>query len=104
MPELMSASDLLLAKPGGLTMCESLAKGVPMIMLQPIPGQETQNAEWLAGRKAALPAKNEKEIKELVSRFLKEPQFFESTRTAILQIAKPYAARNLVDFILKRSK
>ena len=38
-PELMSVSDLVATKPGGLTTSESLASGLPIIVINPIPGQ-----------------------------------------------------------------
>lgn len=46
-PELMSISDLVISKPGGLTTSESLASNLPMIIINPIPGQEEENAEFL---------------------------------------------------------
>ena len=46
-PELMNASDIVISKPGGLTTSESLACGLPMLIINPIPGQEEQNAEFL---------------------------------------------------------
>ena len=104
MPELMSVSDLLIAKPGGMTMCESLVKGIPIIIIAPIPGQETYNAKWLLKRRAAFQVKRPNEIKDIVSRLIDDAHLFESTQSAIAQIAKPYAARDLVDFVLKNPK
>ena len=46
-PELMAISDLVVSKPGGLTTSESLASNLPMIIINPIPGQEEENAEFL---------------------------------------------------------
>ena len=46
-PELMSISDLVVTKPGGMTTTESLASGLPMLIINPIPGQEEENAEFL---------------------------------------------------------
>ena len=41
----MSISDLVVTKPGGLTTTESLASGLPIVAINPIPGQEEKNAE-----------------------------------------------------------
>lgn len=49
-PELMSISDLVISKPGGLTTSESLASNLPMIIINPIPGQEEENAEFLENK------------------------------------------------------
>ena len=50
-PELMYISDIVISKPGGLTTSESLASGLPMLIINPIPGQEEQNAEFLESNK-----------------------------------------------------
>lgn len=50
-PELMSISDIVITKPGGLTTTESLASGLPIIIINPIPGQEEENAEFLEEKK-----------------------------------------------------
>lgn len=49
-PELMAISDLVISKPGGLTTSESLASNLPMIIINPIPGQEEENAEFLESK------------------------------------------------------
>lgn len=46
-PELMSISTIVVTKPGGLTTSESLASSLPMLVINPIPGQEEENAEFL---------------------------------------------------------
>lgn len=57
-PELMSISDLVITKPGGLTTTESLASGLPIIVINPIPGQEEENAEFLEQKGVAVWLKN----------------------------------------------
>ena len=54
MHELMDAVDVVISKPGGLTSSEVLAKGKPMIVIDPIPGQEQRNCEYLLEAGAAL--------------------------------------------------
>lgn len=104
MHELMSASDLLIAKPGGATMCESLVKGLPMIMTSPIPGQESANAEWLSSHQAAFKIDNPSEIKTIVKRIIQEPGLLESYRSAIKRVAKPEATKDIVTSILNDFK
>ncbi|HTA31447.1 MAG TPA: glycosyltransferase, partial [Candidatus Cybelea sp.] len=53
MNELMAVSDLLITKPGGLTTSEALATGKPLFILNPIPGQEAANSDFLLERGAA---------------------------------------------------
>ena len=52
----MHAADVLVTKPGGLTISEALAAGVPLVLLPPLPGQEQRNARYLTARGAALQA------------------------------------------------
>ncbi len=58
MDELMSAADLFVCKPGGLTTSESLAKGLPMVVINPIPGQEERNSDHLLEEGAAIRCNN----------------------------------------------
>ena len=53
-PELMSVSDLVITKPGGLTTTESLASGLPLIIIDPLPGQEEENAEFIENSGAGI--------------------------------------------------
>ncbi|MFC5450942.1 MGDG synthase family glycosyltransferase [Paenibacillus aestuarii] len=61
--ELMALSDLIVTKPGGLTVSEALALELPMMLYKPIPGQEQDNAAYLVGLGAAMEAKNAAELK-----------------------------------------
>ena len=53
-PLLMDAADILVGKPGGATTAEALAKGLPIAIFNPFPGQESRNAEYLLRHKAAI--------------------------------------------------
>ncbi len=58
MDELMTAADLFVGKPGGLTTSEALAKGLPMVVINPIPGQEERNSDHLLEQGAAIRCNN----------------------------------------------
>lgn len=49
-PDLMHVSDIVITKPGGLTISESICCGLPLILINPLPGQEEQNAKYLEER------------------------------------------------------
>lgn len=100
MADLMEASDLLIAKPGGATTAESLAKGVPMVVLEPIPGQETQNARLLRDRNASFFIERPEQIGLILKALLENPELMKEKRRAIDSLAKPYAADELVTHIL----
>lgn len=101
MPELMEASDLIVAKSGGSTTTESLVKGVPMVVLSPIPGQESRNAQILKDRNAAFFLEKPEQIKLILQAIFDHPELLEAKHRAIQSIAKPHAADDLVTFALK---
>ncbi len=72
-PELMSISDLVVTKPGGLTVTESLCSALPIVIINPIPGQEVQNAEFLESKGLAIWIKNADDSKKIVSELLNNP-------------------------------
>ena len=71
MRDLMAVADLLVTKPGGLTVSEALACGLPMALVSPIPGQEERNSDYLlengAAVKAAAPAALTGKVESLLS-------------------------------------
>ncbi|MCT4599144.1 MAG: glycosyltransferase [Vallitalea sp.] len=71
-PELMELSDVIITKPGGLTVTESLAKNIPMIIPYFIPGQEEENAEVLVSAGAAIKVDSIKELDEAVEVLMKD--------------------------------
>ena len=102
MDELMEASDLMIAKPGGATTAESLAKGVPMVVLEPIPGQEAGNARLLKERNASFFLGKPNDIRVIIKGILDYPVVLEEKKRSIRQLAKPDAAVELAKFALKR--
>jgi len=102
MDELMEASDLLIAKPGGATTSESLAKGIPMVVLQPIPGQETGNAEVLKKRNVSFFLGKPSDIRTILKGILDYPEVLEEKRREIQRLAKPDASIQLARFVLKQ--
>lgn len=104
MPDLMEASDLLIAKSGGSTTCESLVKGVPMVVLKPIPGQETRNASLLKKRNAAFFMEESEEIKTILGSIFKYPQVLADKCRAVRQLAKPQAVSDLAAYVLETAR
>ena len=100
MPELMEASDLMVAKSGGSTTSEALTKGVVMVIMAPIPGQETRNVKLLKLRDAAYFLNDPHEIYDIVKSVLDDPSTLQKKREAISRLAKPDASDDLVKMIL----
>lgn len=99
MHELMSVSDLLVAKSGGATTCESLVKSLPMAISAPIPGQETRNATWLVSNQASIEVVRPGDLEKHVSRLLSHPTELQKMKIQISKIAKPNAAKDLIQFV-----
>lgn len=90
---LMDASDLLITKPGGVTSSEALAKGLPMLLAQPLPGQETRNANILEKSGAALRVKDAEALKTAVRRLLSRPDSLQKLSEGARKLARPNAAQ-----------
>ena len=78
--ELMSISDLIITKAGGLTVSEALTKHLPLVIYKPIPGQEEENADFVQRIGAGCVAGNEEELEQLLNRFLRHPEDIEKMR------------------------
>ncbi len=73
-PELLAAADVVVGKAGGLTVAEATTLGVPMVIYDPIPGQEEYNAEYLVRGHAAIWAPQLADVRGAVLRALEEPE------------------------------
>ncbi|MDD4688297.1 MAG: glycosyltransferase [Eubacteriales bacterium] len=91
----MSAADCIITKPGGLTTSEALAKGLPMIVLGAIPGQEERNLEFLLNNGAAMSASKTFPVDECLFHLLIEPRRLEIMKQSARLLGKPDSAKNL---------
>jgi processive 1,2-diacylglycerol beta-glucosyltransferase len=73
MSELMAASTMILSKPGGMTTAEALARGLPMMILDPIGGQEERNADVLLEAGAAVKCTEVTLVAHKLRRLLDDP-------------------------------
>lgn len=95
--ELMAASDLLITKPGALTMSEAFVLGLPMLLHEPIPGPETENAVYASERGAALWIHRGESLAVAVEQVLFDASRLASMQKAALSCARPHAARDIVE-------
>jgi len=101
--ELMSISDIIVTKPGGVTTAEALAKRIPMIIVRPIPGQEASNARYLTERGAAIKIDRAKDINFIIEELLREPNILNRMRESAARISKPDASLDIARLILNLS-
>lgn len=98
--KLMDASDCIITKPGGLTSSEALAKRLPMIIANPIPGQEERNTEFLLNCGAAIRSSEFQPINEMIHLLLESKTRLETMHKAIDEIRRPRAARDLCEILI----
>lgn len=100
MHELMDAADLIVTKPGGLTTNEILAKGKPMALVAPIPGQEQRNCEYLLEEGAAVRLYDVGDAAYLLDALLSDPARMKRMASAARAIARPTAANDIAATVL----
>lgn len=102
-PELMYISDLIVTKPGGLTSTEALVSNVPIIAINPIPGQEEENAQFLETNGAAIWIKKSDNINNKFDEILNNEQILSEMKNKINQIAKPNSTKQICEILLKNN-
>ena len=100
-PELMSISDLVVTKPGGLTTSESLASNLPMIIINPIPGQEEDNAKFLEENGIAIWLKKDDKPFDIINQILSNPENLEKMKNATKSLSKKYSTKDICDILEK---
>jgi UDP-N-acetylglucosamine:LPS N-acetylglucosamine transferase len=100
MHELMAAADLLVGKPGGLTTSEALARGLALVVVNPIPGQEERNADHLLEQGAAIRCNNLPVIAWKIDRLLDDPARLSAMQDRARRLGRPGAASEIADALL----
>jgi len=101
MDEYMSAADLIVGKPGGLTTCEALAKGLVFVIVDPIPGQEERNSDHLLENCAGIRSNNPATLGFKIERLLDDPARLEQMRSNALAFARPRAAMDIAEKLVE---
>ena len=101
MHEWMVAADLMVSKPGGATLAEGFACGLPMLAVDPLPGNEQRTCQWIEKWGSGLWIKSPAEITPVVARLLARPEELESLRARARALARPRAAYEAAAAILK---
>jgi len=101
MQDLMSVADLIISKPGGLTTSESLALGKPLFILNPIPGQEAANSDFLLERGAAAKVNRVEDLPYRVGQLLGTKKLAEMAKAA-KALGRAEAAREICHEVARR--
>lgn len=94
--DVYSASDLVISKSGGLVSSEIMALGCPMIIMDPIPGQEEYNRDYLVENHAAVFAANPDEAVKIAGNIMKDHDKLRELANNVRRIARPDAARDII--------
>lgn len=94
--ELMDESDVIVTKPGGLTVSEAINKNIPIIIPFFIPGQEEENTEILVKAGVAVSVSNITELNDVVSRFCENPALLEEMRLKAQEISRELSPDSIV--------
>lgn len=98
--EYMSISDIVVTKPGGLTVSESLVSNVPLVIINPIPGQEEENAEFLQNKNVAKWIKTDEDIYPIFDTLLNNKNILNTMKENTKLIAKPNSTKDICEIVL----
>lgn len=100
MPQLLRRADLFVGKPGGLSASECMAAGLPMVLVNPIPGQEVRNGDYLLEQGAAVRCNSPATIGWKIDEVLREPGRLQRMQAAAHRTGRPEAAADVLSGLL----
>ncbi len=101
---MMDASDCIVTKPGGITSSEALAKSLPMIIANPIPGQEDRNVEFLMNNGAAFKVSSTFPVDEAIYQMFTNKIRLRELKEIAGVLGKPDSTLKIVEFIIKTGR
>jgi processive 1,2-diacylglycerol beta-glucosyltransferase len=99
--QLMAVADVVVSKPGGLTTSEVLARGAAMAVVNPIPGQESRNSDFLLENGAAIKINNLAILPHKLGLLLHDPQRLADMKTNAKRLGRPQAAVEICRLALR---
>jgi processive 1,2-diacylglycerol beta-glucosyltransferase len=104
MDDLVAASDIVITKSGGLIVSEILARGTPLLVVDPIPGQEEWNADYVVSVGAGVQLRRAELVADAVHRLLAEPSRLSEMRERARRVGRPRAALDIAHDVLSDSR
>lgn len=99
--DLVAASDMVITKAGGLIVSEVLARGAPLVVIDPIPGQEEWNADYLVSSGAGLQLRVVEWVPWTVEQLLGDPARLGRIRERARLVGRPNAARDIAEHVAR---
>lgn len=100
----MRMADLIVTKPGGLTVSEAIAVGLPMAIFKAIPGQEEQNAEFLVSKNMAVLLEKKDSCTAVITDLIRNPEKLQNMKKSINSFSKGNSAANIYLLMLELIK
>jgi processive 1,2-diacylglycerol beta-glucosyltransferase len=101
MEKWMAAADLLVGKAGGLTSAEALARGLVLVIVNPIPGQEERNTDHFLEEGVAIRCNNIPALAFKIDGLLSNKERFSKMLQSVKRLARPHAARDIASIVLE---
>jgi processive 1,2-diacylglycerol beta-glucosyltransferase len=101
--ELYRISSCMITKPGGITLTEATAIGVPVILFKPVPGQEKENAHFFEDNNAAIIVNQIEDIAEEVHKLLSDEKRLEQMKVNMKKLHVPKSADLIVEDMIKEA-
>jgi len=101
--ELFRVTDCMITKPGGITLTEATAIGVPVILYKPVPGQEKENALFFEDYGAAIVINRHEDILESVTNLLQDEEKLESMKQNIKKLHLKQSSQTILEDIVEQS-
>jgi processive 1,2-diacylglycerol beta-glucosyltransferase len=98
--ELMAVADVVISKPGGLTSSEVLARGSVLAIVNPIPGQESRNSDYLLENGAAIKIGPVATLPFKIETLLNDPRRLTRLKTNARRLGRPRAAFAIAEKVL----
>jgi processive 1,2-diacylglycerol beta-glucosyltransferase len=99
MDELMSVSNVMVTKPGGLSISEALVKRLPMLFFSAIPGQESNNIKVLSSYEVSQGQSSLSQIAQTIHEWNSNPKHLDALRLRLSELAKPNAVADIIALI-----
>ncbi|MFA5059094.1 MAG: glycosyltransferase [Candidatus Omnitrophota bacterium] len=100
MNELMAVADVMVTKPGGLSICEALVSKLPLILICPIPGQEMNNVLVLRSYGIGSSSTQLKDVIAELKKLSSNPEYLLSAKGRTKSLARPFATSDIIKLII----
>lgn len=104
LPELLPITSFVITKPGGLTITECISTNVPIILINPIPGQEKENAQYIADNKMGIWIKASKPTSEYFQEIFNDTKLIEEIKENQKKYSHINSTKNICDILINENK